>query len=300
MKSHPLIIFYLLVGYVFIQFSWWGYHIVDLSSQLGYSERKVWMVIGEGVVFVILLLLGTLKIRNTFKKEHNLNQQQQNFILSVTHELKSPVASIKLYLQTILKHDLKKEKIHEMTTGALLDNERLSSLIDNILLAANMENNPNYVHFEIINLSELLKRMVAKMKNSAEKHKSHIKTAIEPGILVLGDTLLLESVVINLLENALKHSSGSLEIAVYLKKTKQTILLSISDNGIGIPNNEKDRIFDKFYRIGREEIRKTKGTGLGLYIVKSIVEKHHGKIKVKDRLPKGTLFEISFPISHDQ
>src|SRR5690606_22701326 len=121
-----------------------------------------------------------------------------------------------------------------------------------------------------------------------------IKQNVEPNIYLKGDSFALSSVVTNLLENAIKYSPPCEQVSVKLYREKNDVVLSVADFGIGIPDEEKKNVFTKFYRVGSEDTRKTKGTGLGLYIVKTVLEKHRAQIKIRDNKPTGTIFEITF------
>ena len=121
-----------------------------------------------------------------------------------------------------------------------------------------------------------------------------IKAAIAPNVFVTGDRVALTLVVSNLIENAIKYSPPCAEISVTLEEKNNTVCLAVADKGIGIKDEEKLRIFDKFYRVGREETLKTKGTGLGLYIVKQVLDNHYAQIKVKNNRPTGSIFEVTF------
>ena len=297
-KFKPLFLFYLLLAYVTLQFCWWGYHIIDLNRELSILQEttassKISMVLGEGLVFLAILTLGAVFTHKSFRKEKLLAAQQQNFLLSVSHELKTPVAAVKLILETLLKRELPKEKEKELLKNALADNERLTSLLENVLLATSIENKATNKHFSEIQLTKViatamktLERMGYKMENIAAK--------LDDSIHVLGDKTALESIVINLLENALKHTPEDTSVEILLFKQNTCVVLQVKDAGIGIPQDEKERIFEKFYRRGNENTRQTKGTGLGLYIVKSLVTLHKGKIRVNDNKPKGSIFEIVF------
>ena len=130
------------------------------------------------------------------------------------------------------------------------------------------------------------------------KHSGQRKflTEIEKDIYIYGDRFSFSSVIYNLIENAIKYSAADAEITVALTGDEKNAYLSVKDTGIGIPGTEKSRIFERFYRIGTEETRKTKGTGLGLFIVKHVVEMHKGSIQVKNNSPKGSIFEVSIPV----
>jgi two-component system phosphate regulon sensor histidine kinase PhoR len=318
-KSRPLFWFYLLVVYILIQFIWWSYLMVQLNNEIYHLKTQVnllqgessdeiiangnvlnaklrtrWvMIASEGSVFIGLLLLGIYQIRKTFKKEAALAQQQNNFLLSVTHELKSPIASAKLQLQTLEKRDLERAKQKEIIANAISDTERLNNLVENILLAAKIENSVYTLYKEEVDLSQYLTDGLTQSIASFH-YKRKIDLQIEPGIRMHLDRTSFPSIILNLFENAVKYSPEHSTIIVSLKTQGAKIIFSISDEGIGIDNKEKGLIFQKFYRVGNEETRKTKGTGLGLYITDYLVKQHGGIISVKNNIPKGSIFEVSF------
>jgi signal transduction histidine kinase len=318
-KSRPLFWFYLLVVYIIIQFIWWGYLMVQLNNEIYHLKTLVnllqgesldqiiangnalnaklktrWLMIAsEGSVFIFLLILGIFQIRKTFKKEAALNQQQNNFLLSVTHELKSPIASAKLQLQTLEKRELDRAKQKEIIANAISDTERLNNLVENILLAAKIENSVYTLYKEEVDLSQYITEGLTQSIASFH-YKRKIDLQIEPGIRMHIDRTSFPSIILNLFENAVKYSPEQSTIVVALKTQANKIIFSIADEGIGIDSKEKALIFQKFYRVGNEEIRKTKGTGLGLYITDYLVKQHGGSISVKNNLPKGSIFEVSF------
>jgi len=264
------------------------------DSELKDRLHKRWaMIIGEGAVFIALMTLSVVKIRNTFRKEASLAKQQRNFLLSVTHELKSPLASCKLQLETLLKRDLEKEKQKSILQAALTDTERLNNLVENILLASKIEASDYPVHKEKTNVSELINEIIAHFQKSLNE-PDRLTAELEKNIFLEVDPMTFPSILINLLENSIKYSPHNSQIKVSLRKKSDSVVLSVADEGVGIPVHERNKIFEKFYRIGNEETRKTKGTGLGLYIIKFLVEKHNGKISVNDNRNQGSNFEIVF------
>lgn len=314
----PVHILYVLVIYVLIQFCWWAYLLVDLNDEV-YEHRienvhlkshsrqeemlavqqleekitqRRWMVVGEGCVFLGLLAWGSVVTLRSFRKEMALARQQKNFLLSVTHEFKSPLASIKLYLQTILKHDLDKEKESSFINSAIHDTERLNNLVENAMLANLIDHKGYSFNKENLNLSALVRLLVQKFQ-SLPNHNP-VETSIDDSIMMYADKNALGILIGNLLENAMKYSFKTDPVSVSLKKQPDKITLCIRDTGFGIADNEKKKIFQKFYRVGNEETRKTKGTGLGLFIVKHITEGHNGSIKVFNNKPRGTAFSIEF------
>lgn len=318
-KARPIFWFYLLVAYVILQFFWWSYSMVKLNNEIYYLKtelnllkgeslddvvvngnklneklHKRWIMIsGEGLVFIGILFVGIFQIRRTFNKEEELSKQQQNFLLSVTHELKSPIASAKLQLQTLQKHELDREKQKEILANAINDTDRLNYLVEDILLAAKIENNYYTLHKENCNLSEYLNdEMEQSFKAFSNKQK--VLMNIDPEIYMDLDRTSFHSIILNLFENAIKYSPEDSTITICLKKQNQKIMLSVADQGEGISDKEKRNIFQKFYRVGNEETRKTKGTGLGLFIVNYLVKQHGGIISVKNNSPKGSVFEVVF------
>ena len=319
MSKRTTLIFSVLVGYIVLQFLWWEVLLVKQSDSiislkqniaaLSSSDDKiivrdianlqhkkttqVYMIVGEGTVFLLILLFGIYQVRKSIRKENELTNQKSNFILSVSHELKTPIAATKLQLQTLLKHELPRDKQKELLNNALNETSRLHKLVDNVLMANQIENNNLTVQKENLNLSELVENTI-KRYFTEYIEKKIITTVIEQGIYYLGDKELLQSVIINLIENAIKYSFDSVNIDVVLTTIKNKPLLEIKDNGIGISDKEKETIFQKFFRSGSENTRKTKGTGLGLFIVKSICDLHQLKINVLNNIPTGSIFQIKF------
>ena len=306
-KSSPLVLFYILVAYVFLQFCWWAYLIFDLNLEIhelkltvyegnekaleGSLQSKIWMIFGEGTVFLSLLFLGFYQVKKAFQREVALAEQQRNFLLSITHELNSPLASVKLYLQTLLSRDVSTEKRNQILNNALSENERLNKLVDNVLIATRLDNSTYTFYFERINWSDFIETLI---KENPKAQSRNISLRIQPNVQAPMDKTALASITLNLLENAIKYSNEG-TIAIQLqKKDNGSISLTVSDEGQGILSHEKEQIFKKFYRIGSEETRKSKGTGLGLYIVQFLVKNLNGSITVKDNTPQGTVFEVLF------
>ncbi len=283
----PIVLFYFLLFYASAQLVWWGVLLIETQP-----HRKS-MIIGEGIFFMVIFLVGALKLKKAFVREHKLQKQQQNFLLAVTHELKSPLASIKLYIQTILKRDLNKEQQEQFLSNSLKDIERLDDLVGNVLIATKLEGiRPNFPK-EDINLTELVQHVSDRLQIHSCTSQV-IKTELEQEVYIEGDRFALTNAVTNLIENAVKYSPPCAHVFVRLAKDNGNVLFSVADHGIGIKEEEKKRIFNKFYRVGQEETRKTKGTGLGLYIVKTVLEKHQAQIKVRDNSPSGSVFEVIF------
>jgi len=283
------VIFYALITYALAQLTWWAYSLVRSSP------NKIGMIMSEGSVFIFVFFVGAYSLHKSILKERKLQEQKKNFLLSVTHELKSPLASIKILLQTIQKRDLTKQQIQDFIGKSLMDIERLDDMVENMLLASKIDNRSYTFPKDKFNLSVLVDSIVNRLQiTKCESNQQIIDAEIEPKIEITGDKFALTSVVTNLIENAIKYSGPCATVAVKLFSKEDKVFLQVADHGIGISDMEKGRIFDKFYRVGSEDTRNTKGTGLGLYIVKEVLEKHQASIKVKDNRPVGSIFEVIF------
>ena len=178
-----------------------------------------------------------------------------------------------------------------------METERIHLLIENALIASRLESHNYEYYFEKIDLSHFLRDAVNDFIDRQD-HEHSISHEIEAGIQINGDKMALISLIYNLLENAEKYSPADTSIKVRLaKENSKEAILSFSDEGNGIPEQERHKIFEKFYRMGNEDTRKTKGTGLGLFIVHHVVNLHKGVIHVKPNHPSGAIFEIRLPIS---
>ncbi len=287
--KRSFVIFYALITYAVAELIWWGYMLVKLQP------GRIGMIMGEGLVFVVVLSFGAYNLHKSVNRERKLQEQKKNFLLSVTHELKSPLASIKLLLQTIQKRDLTKAQILDFIDKSLLDIERLDDMVENMLLASKIDNSSYTFPKANFNLSVLVDSIVNRLQlTKCDGNQQIINAEIEPKIEITGDKFALTSVVTNLIENAVKYSKPCEAVNVKLFSKTGRVHLQVADHGIGIADEEKSRIFDKFYRVGNEDTRNTKGTGLGLYIVKQVLDKHEASIRVKDNRPAGSIFEVVF------
>jgi signal transduction histidine kinase len=325
LAKSPFKIFYLVFAYILAFSVWWAYLLFDknetafnekielnkinfetknVSKSLyresveyklileKYKRQKV-MILSEGSFFILLLVLGLLQVRRTFKREIELAEQQRNFLLSITHELKSPLSSVKLSLQTMMKRVLEPEQKDKLLSNSISDVVRLESLVDNILFAAKIERNAHGFSNEDLNLSELTIIVIEKFL--LNKKNITLKSTIQDSVYFNTDRMGYTSVLINLIENAIKYSEENSEVTIVLSDDETNIFLEVKDNGYGIPKEEKEKVFDKFYRVGNEDTRKSKGTGLGLYIVKRFVEIYNGTVELTDNIPNGSIFKITFP-----
>ena len=255
-------------------------------------RRNLVKYVSEGSTFLILIFIGAAFVYRSVRRQFLLQQQQQNFMMAVTHELKTPISVARLNLETLQKHQLDIDKQKKLIRMTLEETERLNTLTNNILISSQLEGEGYTISKEELDLSDLFKDCIRNFMHRFSERK--FVESIEPDMDVKGDPLLLQLLINNLLENAIKYSPKEKPIVCRLNERDGKIELHVIDEGPGIPAGEKKNIFKKFYRIGDEATRQTQGTGLGLYLCKKIAEDHHAEITVADHLPAGSDFVVSF------
>jgi len=247
------------------------------------ASRNSTKYISEGITFLIVILIGAVGLFRAVRKQLRAQQQQQQFMMAVTHELKTPIAVTRLNLETMQRYKLEPEKQEKLIRIALDETSRLNFLTNNILVSSQLENKGFAGAKEDLDFSLLVKDCIKDMGNRFPGRL--IESHIEPEIDLQGDSLL---------ENAIKYSPAQSIISVQLKKAGTQVLLEVADQGEGILDTEKKKIFERFYRIGNEATRTTKGTGLGLYLCERIAHHHQASLSVRDNSPKGSVFRVNF------
>jgi len=261
-------------------------NILALKTQL---QAKYYMIVGEGSVFLGLMLLGIFQVRKAFKKESELLARQKTFLHSITHEFKSPIASLRLQIETLLKRNLPTDMQQQALNNALEDTDRLDQLLEKILVAARIDNKELPIYPENLNISEKIKETITQVNRAYPARK--IEQNISPNVYSYVDAWALSSITTNLIENALLYSAQDKTVAIELAQKGNNAVLEIKDLGVGIPADERKKVFEKFYRLNST----SKGTGLGLYLVDYFVKKHKGQITIKDNTPQGSIFEVVLP-----
>jgi signal transduction histidine kinase len=269
-------------------------YLSKLSAIEEMSNRKTAQYIGEGITFLALILVGAVYVYRATRRQLKFSAQQQNFMMAITHELKTPIAVAQLNLETLQKRKLEEDKQQKLIANTLQEANRLNTLCNNILFTSQLDAGGYSVNFQELNLTDIVETCVDDCKSRFPERV--ITEAIEENRLMQGDPFLLQMLVNNLLENALKYSPKNMPIHVSLSFTANKNVLSIADLGQGIADQEKKKVFDKFYRSGSENTRKAQGTGLGLYLCKKIAETHNGYISVTDNQPNGSIFTVLFKL----
>ncbi len=258
-----------------------------------HHDRIRLMIIGEGIVFGMSLIIGMWMIQKAHNKEVEQTQNQKNFLLAITHELKSPIASVQLITETLIKRKIPFEDQTNLLQSILSENKRLEKLINNLLLATKLDTNYQY-NFENIDINQIIRQCIG--RQLIQNPNATISYTYDQPIWILGDKEALDSVFTNLIENGIKYGSALSKIDIGHKVIDKQRYIMIRDNGVGIPEAEKEKIFNQFYRVGNEKTRKTKGTGLGLYITNKIIKAHKGKIKVENHPEGGVVFTVVLPM----
>lgn len=312
-KQKVFIVYWFLLAYIISALIWWYIALsrqvnqmailkinelnkTEQSYQKDYSAieneriRKTSQYLGEGATFLLLIIAGAIFVFKTVRKQLQLSQEQQNFMISITHELKTPIAVAKLNLETLQLRKLDEQQQGKLLQNTLQETNRLNDLCNNMLLSSQIEAGGYRMINEEINLSELVNNCVHDFIVRYPIRKIHID--IKENLSTSGDSLLLKIAVNNLLENAIKYSVKESTVLVKLHNETNGHKLEVTDEGPGIPEREKKRVFEKFYRVGNEATKRAKGTGLGLYLTRRIVTAHNGKIFITDNEGPGSTFVI--------
>lgn len=260
-------------------------------------ERVALMVVGS--IFFAAIITGLVLNMIFLIREIRRNEQQNAFLNAVTHELKTPIASIKLYLETLKSRDLSEEKRQEFYDIMLADNARLLNTVEQVLQASRTrERQEGLRNITKINLNSLLEEAVSIIKSRYHLKEDELTFTKNDSLFeISGDQNELLSAFTNLLDNAVKYSKNTIKVTVRTRNLdSRTVIIRIRDEGIGISDSELKRIFKRFYRVTNSATQKQKGTGLGLSIVQSIIKNHSGKIYAdSDGEGKGSTFTIQLP-----
>jgi two-component system sensor histidine kinase CiaH len=307
------IIYWFLLAYIIAALVWWFIALSRQNEQMTifklnqlkkedaaygskYSrikaekKRKTSQYVGEGSIFFLLIAAGAIFVYRTVNRELKLNSQQQNFMMAITHELKTPIAVSKLNLETLQLRKLDEAQQHRLINNTLEETYRLNNLCNNLLIASQIEAGGYRMASEEINICEMVQECINDFKTRFPQRA--IQTKIEKELFVKGDILLLQMIMNNLLDNAIKYSPKEKPISVNVFRNKPNIEIHVKDEGSGINAEEKKKVFEKFYRLGNDATRRAKGTGLGLYLTHKIVSSHAGKIWINDNVPTGSIFII--------
>ena len=294
MRRRKTAIFFLVLGIAL--------SVLAVALNVGWillNLRQVALLI-LGIVFFALIITGLILNTVFLVREIRRSEQHDAFLNSVTHELKTPIASIKLYLETLKSREVTKEKQHEFYDIMLSDADRLLNTVEQVLQAGRLREKRLQYDVTEIDIQEVIRNAISAVLS---------RYNLSPGVFryygpdehlpVLGDYRELETAFINLFDNAVKYSAGEPDVSVRVRRMdmKDRVAIRIRDNGVGIPDADLKRIFKRFYRSTTPLVKETKGTGLGLFIVRSIIENHGGSIRADSKGEgKGTTILVQLPL----
>ena len=289
------IIFFITLGVCLV--------VAAVSLNVSWIVALNWARLGVlyfiGLLFFLAIIAGLVLNTIFLVREIRRNEQHDTFINAMTHELKTPIASIRLYLETLQRRELEPEKRQEFYKIMHEDSDRLLQTIEQVLRAGRVQRSARLYHRMEVDLGELVQECVdlARTRNHLPPECITFDTRERP-LVILGEPDELKGAVLNLLDNAIKYSTERVEINVRVTRQGQkNALVEVSDHGIGIPTNEIKHVFKRFYRVPGKVTIRVKGTGLGLFIVRSVAEKHGGKVSVESGgLGLGSTFKLLLPV----
>lgn len=275
----------------------------DFIDDLHRQEYSRLVMLGlEGLFFLLIVLVGAWLIYRALVRTEQLKFQQQNFLMAVTHELKTPLASMKLYIDSLMSPKIADEKKTEIIPRMKGDVARLEKLVDNILEAGHFERSGYQLRLGSFNLSHLVNGALDNISQAPSKTPVEIERSLPETTLFYGDERALDRAIDAILENSVIYNDRPcVKINVTLTANKDELKLTISDNGVGLLSYDTTAIFDRFYRVGEEIRRSRPGSGLGLYLCREIILAHGGRIEARSEgLGKGSEFIITLKNNGDQ
>ena len=315
------ILYWFLLAYILAALIWWfialnrqnqqmtKYKMQELNptdknytialTRIGEEEkRKTAQFIGEGSIFFLLIIAGAVFVFRAVRRQLRTIQEQQHFMMALTHELKTPIAVAKLNLETLQKRKLDEAQQRRLLQTTLQETNRLDALCNNMLLSSQIEAGGYSITNEETNFSELISNCV---QDFVIRYPQRIiLSQVKDELFINGDRLLLQMAANNLIDNAIKYSPKESTVMVLLSGEGNKNILQVKDEGPGIEEEEKKKIFNKFYRVGNMATKAAKGTGLGLSLTKKIVQQHNGNISVTDNVPTGAIFTLSLNASTEK
>ena len=312
MKKRNSLIYYVTV-FTLAQIAWFSLLMLWISwyvsnyimiSEIGekvstklLSETTNVLALVGGLVLLVVISIAMSLIFIYLTKQMNLTKLYDNFIANVTHELKSPLSSIQLYLETMKSRQISLDKEKEFLTIMLKDTRRLNHLINSILEISGMEQKKLARNYAVIDIQKLSEIMIDEAIDNYRLPPEAVTIDGRADCLCVIDQEAYKIVINNLFDNSIKYSRGNVKIEIQLMQNSKYFVLTFTDHGIGIPIKKQEKIFYKFLRIYDQESPSVKGTGLGLYWVREIIKSHGGKVSViSGGRDKGTTFTIELPI----
>jgi two-component system phosphate regulon sensor histidine kinase PhoR len=262
------------------------------------SRRRIVMFLSEGSFFLLVILFGAFMIYRTLQRSEDLKFRQQHFIQAVTHEFRAPLTSLRLYLEALQKGTVDVQKAQGLYPKMLDDCDRLDGLIDNVLEAGHFGKDGYQLKLSETELANDLDEYLDGLEPLASRLGGRLDRDLERNIVVRTDYQAFGRVIRSLVDNALRYTPpGRRVVKITLRQNQKNAEIRIADQGIGIPPEEQLNIFDRFYRVSDESTRRVHGTGLGLFLVREIIEVHRGRVRVESEgKDRGSVFVVELPV----
>ena len=270
---------------------------LKLGNTFPYLIKKISIPILVSILLVGVTIFSFLLLYRNLLRQRRLAVMKNEFISNITHELKTPIATVSVAIEALRTFNamMDPEKTKEYLDISANELQRLSLLVDKVLKLSMFENKEIELTYESINLAQLVNEVASSMRLQFEKNQAVITIEKHGDLHIRGDRLHLLSVIYNLFDNALKYSNHGPEIRVKLSEEKNLVIMTVSDNGIGVAPEYKDKIFDKFFRVPMGNTHNTKGYGLGLSYASQVINQHGGNITVESSPGSGSTFTVILP-----
>lgn len=305
---HPIIVFIgVQIAWVFLMAIWINWYLKNRQDVEAFAKRLRpeffspdlnWVILIEGCVLMLFILGGILLMFIYYNKQARLNRMQSDFISSVSHELKSPLASLQLYLETMKYQKLSQEEVRDFVETMLQDTERLSALIENILEASSPESKNIQLQIQSVEMKPFLEEVFHSYRRQFEEKNCNAELEIEEAPTLHVDKRAMRMVFNNLIGNALRYTPSGKQFKIRLHTRDKFCDIDFIDQGLGMDEKDRKKVFKKFYRVRNPETQNIEGAGLGLYICQEIVKNHNGQIEVKSEgRGKGCVFTVTLPMN---
>jgi len=270
---------------------------LSIGNSSGYLIKKLASPILFSLFLVGVTVLSFGLLYRNLQRQRKLTEIKNEFISNITHELKTPIATVGVAIEALRNFNAINDPLRTKEYLDISQNElqRLSLLVDKVLKLSMFEKKAIELKYELLDLKGVVDEVVSSMKLQIEKYHATVSTTVEGDTHLQADRLHLLSVVFNLLDNALKYGNGNTAIKFELKEKENEVELSVTDNGIGISPEYKDKVFEKFFRVPLGNTHNTKGYGLGLSYVSHVIQRHQGKIEIESQPGLGSKFIITLP-----
>ena len=272
--------------------------MVYFPNEKSYLVSRIWVILAVSVFLILTIIFSFTYVISTVFKQKKISEIKNDFINNMTHEFKTPISTISLACQALGDKDVAKNPAVYETYLSIIDeeNNRLSGMAERILQSARLQKGEIVLKHESIHINDIIIDAIKKVNLQVEKKGGKITLDNQTEEhLVEADRVHITNIIFNLLDNAIKYTPWAPIISITTRNINQGILISIKDNGIGINKSDQKKVFEKLYRVPTGNVHNVKGFGLGLSYVKSVVEKHKGKITLESEPKKGSIFSVFLP-----